>query len=226
MSQLQAQLNKFTQFLTESEYQNYKTVLALASGGLIRAPRSDNAGSALTVATDLLAASRKRAESASFGVAWRGRPDFLTDKILQDLRDESRRLRPRAYRVEDHKVVHSSHIAKEFAQSAKFLEFVKLHAGGVVSTERATYLYYDEVGMGIDPHIDNPEFALNAILMLEHKYSESPSALTFYQGNDKRRVHLHPGELILFYADSVIHARERMKDQEFLAVVAFGFQPC
>jgi hypothetical protein len=224
MGDLQARLNEFTRSLTESEYHNYKTVLALASGGLIKA-RKDEGSGALTVTTGLLAASRKRPQSAEFGIAWKGRPDFLTDEIMQALRDESRLSRPRANRVEDHKVVPGGDAARRLGQSEAFIALVKTCAGGAVSTERSTYLYYDEPGMGIDPHIDNPEFALNAILMLEHDHEDAPSALTFYEGSQSKRVHLAVGELILFFADSVIHARERMKEREFLAVVAFGFQP-
>ena len=224
MSELRTRLDEFTLSLTESEYHNYKTVLALASGGLIRADRGSSQA-ALSVATNVLAASRNRPKSARFGIAWQGRPEFLTVGKLENLIQESRQSQSRATRVEDHKVVPGGEVAKEFAQCEAFLQLVTRYAGSAVSTDRSTYLYYDEIGMGIDPHIDNPEFAVNAILMLEHKHKELPSALTFYEGADSRSVHLQSGELIIFFADSVVHARERMKEGEFLAVVAFGFQP-
>ncbi|OIQ81384.1 hypothetical protein GALL_368490 [mine drainage metagenome] len=224
MSDLQTRLDEFARSLTESELHNYKTVLAFASGALLKASMADTQA-ALMLTMGQLAASRKRPESAKFGIAWQGLPGFLTDGVLEELREESRLGRPRAKRIEDHKVVPGGAAAQRLGQSADFLDLVKAQAGAAVSTERSSYLYYDEPGMGIDPHIDNPEFALNAILMLEHVHEAVPSALVFYEGTQSKRVHLAPGELILFFADSVIHARERMKEREFVAIVAFGFQP-
>ncbi len=59
--------------------------------------------------------------------------------------------------------------------------------GEAFPTSKANYLYYDEVGLGIEPHLDNEEFSLNAILMLRHEYEENPSALVLKTGGSALR---------------------------------------
>jgi hypothetical protein len=74
--------------------------------------------------------------------------------------------------------------------------------------------------------VDNEEFSLNVIMMLEHSYTNAPSALVLYPGGcPMQKIYLAPGELIAMYADSVTHARERMAEDEVVRIVAFGFQP-
>jgi hypothetical protein len=63
-------------------------------------------------------------------------------------------------------------------------------------------------------------------MMLEHVTNGVPSALVLYPPTRApQRIHLAPGELIVLYADSIAHARERMKEGEKVRIVAFGFQP-
>jgi hypothetical protein len=61
--------------------------------------------------------------------------------------------------------------------------------------------------------------------MLSHVAPADPSALVlFSQGLPPQRIFLLPGEFLIFFADSVIHARERMLPHECVSIAAFGFK--
>lgn len=159
-------------------------------------------------------------------VVYRGRPEWMTNALLDELRGESAALRPGAVRFHDHYVVSGAAMASEVARSASLGALIRRHVGPVVPTGKANYLYYDEEGLGIEPHLDTEDFSLNVILMLEHVEAAPPSALVLYpSGLAPQRICLEPGEMIVFFADSIIHARERMKSGESIRIAAFGFAP-
>ncbi len=166
------------------------------------------------------------------GIAYVGRPDFVTPALVDLLQQESRRVRSEAVRFHDHFVTSGAPNARSVAFSSEMIEFVRVYAGEVEPTSKANYLYYDEPGLGIEPHVDNEEFSLNVIMMLEHEDTDAakdqhePSALVLYPPSaPPRRLRLQPGELVVMFADSVIHARERVKLGERISIVAFGFAP-
>lgn len=185
-----------------------------------------DASALATVVASVAQLQSHRSRVPANGVAYRGRPPFVTDSLLESFRRESAALRDRAVKFHDHLVVSGAPGAREFAYSRSLGELVAAHAGPVEPTSKANYLYYDSVGLGIEPHIDNEEFSLNAILMLEHVYEQDPSALVVYPpGAPAERIQLQPGELIVMFADSVVHARERVKIGERIRIAAFGFAP-
>lgn len=160
------------------------------------------------------------------GVVYRGRPEFVTDSLLSDLKAESDALRDSAVRFHDHLVVSGAPRAREVGFSPELGNLLSSLAGPVQPTSKANYLYYDEPGLGIDPHVDNEEFSLNAILMLRHDYVADPSALVLFPlRSPSEKVYLRPGEMIVMFADSIVHARERVAVNERVSIVAFGFSP-
>ena len=150
----------------------------------------------------------------------------MTDELLSKLQNEAVRLRSTALRFHDHFVVSGAPLAREVGFSSQLHELIQAHADYVAPTAKANYLYYDKVGLGIDPHVDNESFSLNAVLMLQHEYEQDPSALVIYPPNSApERIFLVPGEMIVLFADSIVHARERMAPNERVTIVGFGFQP-
>ena len=216
--------------MDEAERANFKLLLGMAAGGLVRdgrPPKKGIEGRAFSAAVTAISALQPHRHRLPVnGVVYRGRPDFVTDELLHDLREESARLRPTAFRFDDHYVVSGAPIARAVGYSTELNDWVQTYADHVTPTAKANYLYYDQIGLGIDPHVDNESFALNAILMLEHVYAANPSALVLYPPKSLvERIHLQPGEMIVMFADSIIHARERMGAGECVRIVAFGFQP-
>lgn len=190
-------------------------------------PEDQASLSALGVAVNAIARMQPHRDRVPpNAIVYRGRPEWMTDGLLISLQAESATLRPGAVRFHDHYVVSGATRAACVAHMAELGNLVRQYAGAVTPTGKANYLYYDEEGLGIEPHLDAEDFSLNVILMLEHLKPEQPSALVLYPSNQPpQRIHLEPGEMIVFFADSVVHARERMKSSEVVRIAAFGFAP-
>jgi hypothetical protein len=160
------------------------------------------------------------------GIVFRGTPNFLTKEWLVKLQEESGLSRNAAIRFHDHLVVTDAPLAREFAFLPELKQLLSSAIGAVEPTGKANYIYYDQAGFGIEPHIDNEDFSLNVILMLKHEFSSLRSALVLYPFERlPEKIFLEPGELIVFFADSIIHARERMSRDEQVNIAAFGFIP-
>jgi hypothetical protein len=228
--ELSEKLAALAERMTDAERANYKFLLSMAAGGLAPRGQEPHTGiEASAFATTLNSISRlqpHRHRIPPDGVVYRGRPEFITDDLLIDLQGESARLRNTAVRFGDHFVVSGAPLASAVGFSTGLHNLIQTYADYVTPTAKANYLYYDAEGLGIDPHVDNEVFALNAVLMLRHVYDSNPSALVLYPSDAARqRIFLRPGEMIVLYADSTIHARERMGRNEQVSIVGFGFQP-
>jgi hypothetical protein len=216
--------------LTDAERSNLKLLLGMAAGGLIgddgRPPTMGVAGAAFDATANCIARLQPhRHRVPSNSVIYRGRPNFVTDGLLDELRAESRQMRARAERFDDHYVTSGAPLARSVGYSTELNDLIGTYTEHVRPTAKANYLYYDEVGLGIEPHVDNEAFSLNAIMMLNHEWEGDPSALVLYPPNrSPERVLLAPGEMIVLFADSIAHARERVGPNERISIVAFGFQ--
>lgn len=227
---LEAKLSDLSNNLSNEDREHYKLLLSLACGGFLSSSdTAENTASSGAYKASLAAISNlqpNRKEMRPDGIIYRGRPEFMTDELLDMLDAESRHLYPESERFTDHLVSTGQKAAKLVAFSEQLRDLVSDGAGAVVPTGKTNYLYYDTEGMGIEPHIDNHEFPLNTILMLDHKHIDQPSCLVLYpKDREPIRLDLKRGELIIFYADSVMHAREKMKKNEIVRIVAFGFKP-
>ncbi len=216
------------QELDPAERACLKILLGSAAAGLLR-PGSPSTTTATALSTTVGAITRlqpHRDRVPPNGVVYRGRPEFVSDQLLSTLQTESDRLRPSAIRFHDHLVVSGAPGARQLAFSPEMGALVSAHAGAVQPTTKANYLYYDQPGLGIDPHLDNEEFSLNAIMMLQHEYRDTRSALVLYPLDaPPEKIRLTPGELIVMFADSIVHARERVGANERISIAAFGFSP-
>lgn len=228
--ELDQKILDLAQTMSDNERTQMKLLLGMAAAGLMRngLPPVDGID-AVALSATLSSISRlqpHRDRVPPNGIVYRGRPTFLSDEILLALQKESKQLRTAAVRFEDHFVVTDAPLANQVACSSDLRDLLGAHTERFVPTMKADYLYYDQIGLGIDPHVDSESFALNAIMMVEHVYEAAPSALVLYPPRlPMERVFLTPGEFIVMYADSIVHARERMKKNERVSIVAFGFQP-
>jgi len=230
---LPEQLDRFNAALTPKEQAGFKLILGLAASGL--APdfgqsRAGTADSAFGAVTATLARMQPyAARIPADGIVYRGRPDLLTEEMLTSLQTEARELRPTARAYEEHFLGCGAPIANRLATSPKLLDLVTAHAGPVEATGVASFLFYDEAGQGIDPHIDTEVFALNVLTMLRHEVPEgqaTTSTLFMFPPNaEPEPVNLQPGEMVIFFAGSVAHGRTRIKAGESVSILTFGFKP-
>jgi hypothetical protein len=221
----------FNTTLTDAEKANFKLLLGLAAGGLapqFTKPSTGDNAVAFDVVSEALAKLQPYSKRIpGDGIAFRGRPSFMTDELLGSLQAEARVLRPMAQRFDEHFLGCGAPLANNLSVSPLLTSFVREHAGDVQPTGIASFLYYDELGQGIDPHIDTDIFSLNVLLMLDHQRSiEPPSALVIFPPHsDPQRFELRPGEVLIMFAGSIAHGRERMKSGESVSILTFGFHP-
>lgn len=228
---LAAKLLDFNTELNEAEKANFKLILGLAAGGLtpgFARPTDPAALEAFDMVSDALAALQPYSKRiGADGIAYRGRPAMMTDELLARLQAEAREVRPNASRFEAHYLGCGAPIANELAVSNELGAFVREHAGDVKPTGIASFLYYDEEGQGIDPHIDTDIFSLNVLLMLEHRYGSGSASnlVVFPPRAAPRRLDLQPGEIVVMFAGSIAHGRERVGPGESVSILTFGFHP-
>jgi hypothetical protein len=233
MSETLAQkLNSFHAELTEAEQANFKLILGLAAGGLatnLQRPSEMNASHAFDTVSQTLATLQPYSKRITHnGIAYRGRPTFMTEELLRSLQREAGALRPRARKCDEHFLGCGAPIANDLAVSQLLCKFVESHAGDVKSTGIASFLYYDEIGQGIDAHIDTDIFSLNVLLMLRHqppRLGRKSALILLPPKAPVERVELEPGEIIIMFAGSIAHGRERMKLGEQVNILTFGFHP-
>jgi len=231
MAAMASKLQSFNDSLNEAEKANFKLLLGLAAGGLapqFSRPHGGMGRTAFDAVTETLAGLQPyRDRIPKNGIAYRGTPNFLSDSLLESLQNEAMELRPKALRFEEHFLGCGAPIANELAVSSLLLEFVTEYAGEVESTGIASYIFYDEAGQGIDPHIDTDIFSLNVLLMLRHvAKSDKRSCLVLFSPNtEPERLDLQEGELLLMFAGSVPHGREHIKQGESVTILTFGFKP-
>jgi hypothetical protein len=218
--------------LRPAERNNLRLLLCMAAGDL--APfagecQDETRGSALRSTIAALARLQPyERQIPADGVVWQGRPVFLDDERLASLVAESHDRRPCARLYERQYLAPGGPRAAELAVAPEMVALVKEHAGpGITPTGVASYLFYDEPGMGIDPHVDTDVFALNAVLLLLHGHVGRPQSelVVFPTTGGRRSISLAAGELVLVYADSVVHGRTDTAHGENVHVLTIGFQP-
>lgn len=224
-------LSKFNAILNEAEQANYKLLLGLAAGALspkFESPIIKKDKRAFNTVGECLAKLQPYSHRITAnGIAWRGRPPFMTDQLLADLQREAREIRKDAIDNVDHFLGCGAPIANYSSTSNDLIRLVREHAGEVLPTGVASFIFYDRAGQGIDPHIDTDIFSLNVILMLEHVIGVgAPSNLVLFPPNSPpERVDLQVGEIIIMFAGSIAHGREYIKPGEKVSILTFGFHP-
>lgn len=209
--------------LTPEETENYKLLLCMAAGGL--APRGRQLlGKKKRAAFEAVLACLDRLQPR--GTIWKGRPEFLTDALLKELQEECAAKKKVAKPTDRYLLSRGGPIATRLARHSGLARLVANHYPDAAPTGIASYIFYDEPGHGLDPHVDTEVYAVNVILMLKHQYRhEPPSHLLLYESTaTPRQILLKPGELIIINAGSVVHAREDMKEAESVSLLTLGYQ--
>jgi hypothetical protein len=162
------------------------------------------------------------------GVYYQGRPGWLTDDWLTALQSEASVQRPDARLLSRQFHVAAGTGGAGLARSAEMLGLIAQHAVPVIANGPANYLYYERPGDGIDPHVDSHDFDLNALVLLAHSWQGArASRLVLFPYGPQRQQEfwLRPGELVLFRATGVIHARSGVAEGETVCNLGIGYQP-
>ncbi|CCO49774.1 conserved hypothetical protein [Vibrio nigripulchritudo SOn1] len=212
-------IKNFAQTLTHSEREILKTIFSFSY------TESHDKGSKETEdCLKILQKLQSRKDVDADGIAFVGDAG-ISSSLFDAINSESQTLARDCMRFEDHLVSTAGEIGKSFGKSEYLKNLVSAHVGKSYPTGKVNYLYYDSEGMGIKPHIDNDEFPINVIMMLEHEsYSNSKSSLRFHLTDQSYKdVYLKPGELIIFFADTVVHERTPLSSGEIVRIAAFGY---
>jgi hypothetical protein len=161
------------------------------------------------------------------GIIWRGRPRFMTDDLLQALLAEAADLRPGASRQRWGQFTCSkTKVAQSLSEGADVRSMIRDLAGSIEGVSTAIYLYYDEPGAHVRPHVDGDKFSINMNVMLDHSSrTDATSDLVVYPVDGApERLRMTPGELVLMYADCIVHTRSPVSAGEIVQNLAMGFQ--
>lgn len=181
------------------------------------------------VAQEALHQLRKHRRSLTDdGLLWIGRPHFLDDNWLHEIRVEMEARRPLAFEHQRGQYLgEADNAVTRLLESRELRDLIESFVGPLNSTRQASCLYYDREGACIHPHVDTDLFCVNANLIVEHTGdAQYRSQLILYPlGKQPHPVPLSAGELILFYADCIVHARTPLSASERVRAISLGFQP-
>jgi hypothetical protein len=206
--------------LSGEELAKCKLLLGVAAGGL--APHGQAPGDAASAAA-LKTVIRCLSKMQPSGIAWRGNPDFIDEPTMDRVRAEAAVRRTDAEKVDRYLLAAGRSHAKSLIESESFNQFLRTNFPALKPSGLATYIYYEGAGSGLDPHLDSDSFSVNLILVLEHNYQTNPSHLVVYgSDSEPERILLAPGEAVILYAGSTIHAREDLQENERVTLLTIG----
>ena len=229
-------LDKLIGLIDEEDEQSFfalKNLLSIAASALPTdgsLPRNPKECAAFRHVQRCLYELRKssRPRLSSDGILWRGRPDFVTDGMLGALVDEVEQWRPRAeIQKWGQYISPGGERVKSFANSVHLRTLVTDLCGEMEDQNYPSCLYYDSEGAHIKPHVDTDNFCVNVNLMLRHSSSgKRDSALVIYPyDDDPKTIVLEPGEILIMYADCVVHTRTPVARDEVIRNITFGYRP-
>jgi hypothetical protein len=164
------------------------------------------------------------------GVYYVGRPDWLTADLFAALQQEAEDQRPGAEKIRFQYFGDPGPLAHSLMSSAELRSFVVENSVPAYSSGEGNYRYYDIPESQVRPHVDGDKFAVNLLIMLKHSFvTEQRSGLLLFPRGPQEPVSimLEPGEVILFNAKDVIHARTPISGNgdERAVNLGIGFTP-
>lgn len=172
-----------------------------------------------------------------FGVAYLGKPEFMTDGLLCALQSEAIEFRAiaRPLTSRDHcqwiyqpETPDSSTVAEQLAVSPQLLHLVSAHAGPVISTHLSGYIYYDKPKQSSPPHVDNAFTAVTVMVGLRHDCRNgrfSSRSCSYWPERERFDYQLKPGELSIFFGVSAVHGRTPVEEGEAVHSLLMSFKP-
>lgn len=160
------------------------------------------------------------------GIVYRGFPEWLSVAMLARLQDEAYQRRDLPLDRTDHFLGCGGALADILSVDSQVMEFMRNLIGPMEPTGIASYLYYDQAGLGIRPHVDTEVFSVNLMLMLRHQCQSdfTPSAtVAFPAHGEPEEYRLRVGEVMVMHGSSVIHTRSLVQHGEDIHLLTIGF---
>ncbi|MBL9021067.1 MAG: hypothetical protein JNL21_02655 [Myxococcales bacterium] len=164
------------------------------------------------------------------GVVALGRLPFVDDSLLERLRDEASRMRPRRSSRKRRSVGAAGPVLESLACS-RHLRRAVAHALGV-SVELTYHAVYelDPPSSTIGIHLDAPGYPFVYHLLVDqtHPPGRAPrSTLVAHLPESRRpeRVRVRPGESIVLRGRGTLHSWDALPDDQHRVLVAIGFGP-
>ena len=172
-----------------------------------------------------------------FGIVYNGRPAFMTDELVEKLRNESEKFRPNAWPLKGNDPsqylyrpdTQDGHTyAEKLAESSELHQLVQKYAGEVLKSYITNYIYYDEAGQCSKPHIDNAFTSVTAMVAIEHTSKDgilSSSSVCYWPDMGRFDYRLKPGEISIFFGVSTLHGRTPIREGEKVTSLLLSFRP-
>lgn len=169
-----------------------------------------------------------------YGIAYRGRPHFITDIVLKQLISESKEFRQLAIpatKMQSAQLIYqpdSDSFANKLANSQDLLNIVNEYAGEAVRSYMTSYIYYDQKGQSSPPHVDNAFTAITVMLALEHECQNgvlNSSSVSYWPNQKRLDYQLRPSEISIFFGVSALHGRTPVGDNETVTSILLSFRP-
>ena len=169
-----------------------------------------------------------------YGIAYRGRPDFMTDKLVEDLRTEALQFRPYA-RLNFEQFIATidtpddSTVCECLAASEDLYRLVAQHAGPCLRSYITSYIYYEVAGQCSKPHVDNAFTSITVMIGLrkDHEDLTSPpsASVIYWPDSPPMEYRLEPGEMVIFFGVCVLHGRYPISSRETIHSLLVSFRP-
>ncbi|MEY4547833.1 MAG: hypothetical protein RL685_4028 [Pseudomonadota bacterium] len=217
--------------LDAGELEALRALLQGAAASLKEGQSSDaaEARTARTVSSCLSSLSPHAMQVQERAYVWRGTLPMLDASLLRAHQEEAARHREQSQFTTRHLLFEGAPLADRLANSAELRAFVEQQAAIELPRDersRSFYHYYLDPAHRVEPHIDVDDFALSLLVMLDHPHAaDVNSKLYLYPpGQDPLEFDLAPGEGVLFYSGSVIHARSAPSADETVTTLSMGFR--
>ncbi|MFC5473120.1 hypothetical protein [Paraherbaspirillum soli] len=169
-----------------------------------------------------------------YGIVYRGRPDFMTDDLVQQLRAEALSFRPQAKENYEQFIVtvdtpDDSTVCEKLAASDDLYRLVTQHAGPCQHSYISSYIYYEVAGQCSKPHVDNAFTSVTVMIGLRNDQLDpaapSSTSIVYWPDSPPMEYRLEPGELAIFFGVCVLHGRSPISAGETVHSLLLSFQP-
>lgn len=168
-----------------------------------------------------------------YGIAYKGRPQFMTAELVADLQEEAKKFRSKAVVNIDQYLSGAETDTKDsVAEKLEDLDLlhslVNQYAGPCMPSFISNYIYYDSPGQCSKPHVDNDFTAITVMIGLEHRYqnnTETSASVSYWANKPRYDYRLAPGELAIFFGASTLHGRTPVADNEIVNSLLLSYRP-
>jgi acyl-CoA synthetase (AMP-forming)/AMP-acid ligase II len=156
-----------------------------------------------------------------------GRPAFVTEELLAGLRAEAAERRSLATLDQGMLMAAPGEAARRFAYRDEMRALLAGLGQRVEASGSGKYVYCDEAATGPGWHLHELPFVLNVELSLEHESPSRPGAqIVLGRPFDAPLpVRTEPGQMVVWFAGSVPHTRDRIAAGERLTGLSMFYEP-